>query len=140
MLVMRPMSPLKVARRNVSDYRLKSRVTLLKSDLFSGDGFGQYDLILANPPYVNAASMRRLPREYRHEPELALASGKDGLDALRGILSGAQKHLKPRGLLVVEIGHNRIAVEKAFPHLEFTWLDVSAGEDFVFLLERTQLD
>ena len=131
---------LKVAQRNVADYRLQSRVTLLKSDIFSGDGFGQYDLILANPPYVNAASMRRLPREYRHEPELALASGKDGLDALRGILSGAGKHLKPKGLLVVEIGHNRIAVEKAFPHLAFTWLHVSAGEDFVFLLERTQLD
>jgi len=130
---------LAVARRNLKDYRLQKRVSLLKSDLFAHPQLGKYDLIIANPPYVNAASMRRLPQEYRHEPALALASGADGLDAVRGILGQARRHLNARGLLVVEIGHNRAAVEKAFPRLPFTWLEVSAGEDFVFLLERAQL-
>ncbi len=130
---------LAVARRNLKDYRLQKRVSLLKSDLFAHPELVKYDLIIANPPYVNAASMRRLPQEYRHEPALALASGADGLDAVRGILGQARRHLNARGLLVVEIGHNRAAVEKAFPRLPFTWLEVSAGEDFVFLLERAQL-
>ena len=128
-----------VARRNIKDYRLKKRVRLLKSDMFTSSDLRQYDLIIANPPYVNAASMRRLPEEYRHEPALALASGEDGLDAVRSILSNAKRFLKAKGLLVMEIGHNRAAIEKAFPRLAFTWLEVSAGAEFVFLLERAQL-
>lgn len=130
---------LAVARRNVNAYGLGKRLRLLKSDLFSSPEFGLYDLIISNPPYVNAASMRRLPREYGHEPALALASGKDGLDATRIILGEAKRFLKPKGMLIVEIGHNRAAVEKAFPRIPFTWLEVSAGEDFVFMLARSQL-
>jgi ribosomal protein L3 glutamine methyltransferase len=128
-----------VARKNIKDYRLQKRVGLIKADLFASPEFHTYDLIISNPPYVNAASMRRLPSEYRHEPALALASGEDGLDATRGILAGAKRFLKPKGLLVVEIGHNRSAIERAFPRLPFTWLEVSAGDGFVFLLERGQL-
>lgn len=130
---------LQVARRNVRDYRLQERVTLHRSDLFAALAGRSYDLILSNPPYVDAASMRALPQEYRREPELALASGRDGLDAVRGILAAAKSFLKPRGLLVVEIGHNRAQLEAAFPQLPFLWLEVSAGEDFVFALRREDL-
>jgi ribosomal protein L3 glutamine methyltransferase len=130
---------LKVAHRNVRDYELSERVRLLKSDLFRDLPPKAYDLILSNPPYVDAASMRTLPKEYRREPEMALASGRDGLDAVRAILRDAKRFLSEEGLLVVEIGHNRQALERAFPHLPFVWLDVSAGDEYVFLLERKQL-
>ncbi|HKO89326.1 MAG TPA: 50S ribosomal protein L3 N(5)-glutamine methyltransferase [Burkholderiales bacterium] len=130
---------LEVAKRNVRDYELESRITLFESDLFRQLPPQQYDIILSNPPYVDAASMSRLPREYRHEPRMSLASGKDGLDAVRVILRSARAFLKERGLLIVEIGHNRSQLERTFPHLPFTWLEVSAGEQFVFLLTREQL-
>lgn len=130
---------LAVARRNVRDYKLGERVRLLKSDLFRDLPPKSYDLILSNPPYVDAASMRGLPKEYRHEPEMALASGRDGLDAVRVILRSAKRYLSEKGLLVVEIGHNRAALERTFPHLPFTWLEVSAGDEYVFLLEGRQL-
>jgi ribosomal protein L3 glutamine methyltransferase len=99
----------------------------------------RYDLIISNPPYVNAESMAELPDEYRREPELALASGEDGLDFTRIILSKAADHLNPGGVLVVEIGHNRDALEDAFPETPFVWLDTAAGDDFVFLLRREDL-
>mgnify|MGYP000906225807 CR=1 FL=1 len=130
---------LAIARRNVADYGLGERIRLLQGDLFSGLGGRRYDLIIANPPYVGAAAMACLPAEYRHEPELALASGEDGLDLTRAILGGAQRHLQPAGLLVVEIGHNRDALEAAFPETPFTWLDTSAGDQYVFLLHRDEL-
>ncbi len=130
---------LAIARRNVADYDLGERIRLLQGDLFSGLGGRRYDLIIANPPYVGAAAMASLPAEYRHEPELALASGEDGLDLTRAILGGAQRHLQPAGLLVVEIGHNRDALEAAFPGTPFTWLDTSAGDQYVFLLHRDEL-
>ena len=130
---------LEVARRNVGDYALADRVNLIQSDLFANLGERQYDLIVSNPPYVDAEAMRGLPDEYRHEPQLALASGDEGLDAVCEILRDAGRHLAPEGLLVVEIGHNRDALEQAFPDLEFTWLDVSAGDEYVFLLRRDQL-
>ncbi|MCM8613380.1 50S ribosomal protein L3 N(5)-glutamine methyltransferase [Accumulibacter sp.] len=130
---------LAIARRNVADYELGERIRLLQGDLFSGLGGRRYDLIIANPPYVGAAAMASLPAEYRHEPELALASGEDGLDLTRAILGGAQQHLQPAGLLVVEIGHNRDALEAAFPETPFTWLDTSAGDQYVFLLHRDEL-
>ncbi len=130
---------LQVAQRNVADYGLEARITLIQSDMFASLKGKKYDLILSNPPYVDASSMATLPQEYRHEPQLALGSGKDGLDATREILKLAAEHLNPNGLLMVEIGHNREALEAAFPGLPFTWLDVSAGDEFVFLLRREEL-
>ncbi len=130
---------LEVAKRNVENYGLEDRIHLFESDLFSGLGEKKYDLIVSNPPYVNAESVANLPREYLHEPALALGSGEDGLDATRVILQQAASRLKPEGLLVVEIGHNREALEEAFPDLEFTWLDTDGGSDQVFLLKREQL-
>ncbi len=130
---------LEVARRNVADYALQNRIRLIRSDLFAAAAGNRYDLIVSNPPYVAAASMRRLPREYRHEPRLALAGGRDGLEFTRAILSGAASHLTPGGLLVVEVGHHRARVERAFPRTAFTWPDTSAGDDCVFLIFREQL-
>jgi ribosomal protein L3 glutamine methyltransferase len=112
----------------------------LESDLFDSLSGRRYDLIIANPPYVGAAAMRRLPREYQREPKLALASGADGLLHTRAILAGAWKHLNPRGLLVVEIGHNRRALERAFPRLPFAWPEFAAGGGFAFVLRREDLD
>jgi ribosomal protein L3 glutamine methyltransferase len=130
---------LEVATRNVADYQLGERIELIRSDLFSALAGRHYDLIISNPPYVTGASMQALPAEYRHEPALALASGEDGLDAVRGILAGAHDHLKPGGILAVEVGGNRAIVEKAFPRLGFTWLESDNGEGMVFLLSREQL-
>lgn len=130
---------LAVARRNVTDYGLEERISLIQSDLFAALDGRRYDVIISNPPYVDAPSMQALPPEYRHEPQLALGSGADGLDAVRVILQKAAAHLTQDGLLVVEIGHNRAALEHAFPRLEFTWLETSAGDGHVFLLSRAQL-
>lgn len=130
---------LQVARRNVRDYALGKRVRLVRSDLFERLAARRYDLILSNPPYVNAAAMRALPREYRREPRLALAGGRDGLALVRRMLAQAAVHLTPEGMLVVEIGHNRAALERAYPRLPFTWLDTSAGEDYVFMLQKKEL-
>jgi ribosomal protein L3 glutamine methyltransferase len=128
-----------VARKNVKAYRLSRRVRLEQADLFSGLERGPYDLIVSNPPYVGAAAMRKLPAEYRHEPQLALAGGPDGLAFVRRILDGAAEFLRPGGWLVVEVGHNRRRVERAFPRIPFVWADVSAGDDCVFLLRREDL-
>ena len=103
---------LAVARRNVLQYRLSRRVCLVNSNLFEALAGRRYDLILSNPPYVTAASMRALPREYRHEPRLALAGGPDGLALVRRILAGARNHLARGGVLVCEIGHNRRLLER----------------------------
>ncbi|OGA31455.1 MAG: ribosomal protein L3 N(5)-glutamine methyltransferase [Betaproteobacteria bacterium RIFCSPLOWO2_12_FULL_64_23] len=130
---------LQVARRNVKDYALGERVRLVQTDLFDRLAARRYDLILSNPPYVNAGAMRALPREYRHEPRLALAGGRDGLALVRRMLAQAAAHLRPEGLLVVEIGHNRAALEQAYAHLPFTWLETSAGDDYVFMLRREEL-
>lgn len=130
---------LEVAKRNVADYDLDEQVSLIQSDLFSALKGRSYDLIVSNPPYVNAPSMQVLQKEYQHEPVTALASGEDGLEHVRVILREAPKHLNKGGLLVVEIGHNRDALEDAFPDLPFTWLEISAGDEHVFLLTREQL-
>jgi ribosomal protein L3 glutamine methyltransferase len=130
---------LAVARRNVTDYKLEKRVRLVKSDLFSALAGRRYDLIVTNPPYVKAASMRTLPEEYRNEPRMALASGKDGLDHARVILREAHGHLNPGGLLVMEIGHNRRALERAFPDTPFRWPRTSGGSGFVLTLAREKL-
>ena len=130
---------LTVAERNVADYHLGDRIRLIQSDAFAKLKDKRYDLIISNPPYVDAESVAALPPEYLHEPELALGSGDDGLDFTRLILNQAKPHLNPQGLLVVEIGHNRAALEDAFPELPFTWLDTAAGDDYVFLLHATDL-
>lgn len=130
---------LDVAEKNVADYGLTDRIELIESDLFAALKGRRYDVILSNPPYVNAESVAALPPEYQAEPALALGSGEDGLDATRKILAGAKAHLNPGGLLVVEIGHNRDALEAAYPTLPFTWLDTESGDQFVFLLRREDL-
>ena len=130
---------LAVAERNVTDYDLQDRVNLIESDLFTKLSGKQYDLIISNPPYVDAGSVAALPQEYLHEPKMALGSGHDGLDATRLILKHAAQHLSENGVLIVEIGHNRDVLEAGYPNLPFTWLDVSAGDEFVFMLHRNDL-
>jgi ribosomal protein L3 glutamine methyltransferase len=130
---------LEVARKNVADYGMQAQITLHQGDLFAALAGRTYDLIISNPPYVNAKSVAELPLEYRHEPSLALGSGEDGLDATRIILRDAAQHLNPGGLLAVEIGHNRAELEAAFPELEMVWPEIDGGSDTVFLVTREQL-
>jgi len=130
---------LAVAQRNVSDYALADRINLIRSDLFANLPEKTYDLIISNPPYVTATAMDELPNEYRHEPQLALAGGEDGLDAVREIVKEAPRFLNPGGTLVVELGHNKAAAELAFPRLPFVWLATADTEDCVFLVKREDL-
>jgi ribosomal protein L3 glutamine methyltransferase len=130
---------LAVARRNVASYRLKRRVHLIQSDLFAALGQGRYDVILCNPPYVPERDMRRLPPEYRHEPALALAGGQKGFDLVRRLLAEAADHLAADGLLVIEVGEGRRAVEREFPRLAVTWLETSAGRGLVFAVTAREL-
>ena len=130
---------LAVAKRNVADYGLEKRVRLVKSDLFGALAGRTYDLIISNPPYVKAATMKTLPEEYRKEPCMALASGADGLDHTRTIIAEARAHLKPGGALWVEIGHNRKALERAYPKLAFKWPRTSGGKGYVFEMKREEL-
>lgn len=130
---------LAVARINVREYGLEERIRLVESDAFAALPGDRYDVIVSNPPYVNAESMATLPEEYRREPQLALASGEDGLDFVRVLLAEAARHLTPEGILIVEIGNNKDALERAFPRLSFVWLDTSAGDRFVFMLRRKDL-
>ena len=130
---------LEVAKRNVSDHHLKKRVHLFKGNLFKPLKNKKYDLIITNPPYVDARAMKALPAEYCHEPKMALASGKDGLDIVRQILKEAPKHLKPNGGLLCEVGRGRKILEKEYPHLPFLWLDTQLSEGEVFWLTQKQL-
>lgn len=130
---------LAVAQINVEQYGLQERIELIQSDLFGALAGREYDLIISNPPYVDAPSVAALPEEYLREPALALGSGEDGLDATREILRRAPAHLSEHGVLVVEIGHNREALEASFPELPFTWLPTASGDGFVFLLTRDEL-
>jgi ribosomal protein L3 glutamine methyltransferase len=123
-----------VAEKNVAQYRLGKRLRLVRSDLFASLEGVRYDLIVANPPYVTAASMRKLPPEYRHEPGMALAGGKDGLDLVKKIIQEAPRHLSPRGVLVCEIGDGRKALERAYPNKAFAWPETAAGSGAVFIL------
>ncbi len=131
---------LNVARRNVVAYRLQRRIRLMHSDMFARLQGQRFDLIVSNPPYVAAPRMRALPPEYRHEPQLALASGPDGFDAVRIILREAGRYLNDNGLVVVEVGHNRERLEAAFPNLPFVWPLTSGGDDCVFILGRDDLE
>ena len=130
---------LAVAQRNVSDYGLAGRINLIRSDLFDNLPAKSYDLVISNPPYVTTVAMEELPREYLHEPALALAGGDDGLDAVRTILRKAPQFMQPDGVLVVEIGHNRATAEAAFPRMPFVWLSTASSDDSVFLLKREDI-
>ena len=130
---------LDVARRNIVDYRLGTRIRPVRSDLYASLVDRRYDLIVANPPYVTAAVMQRLPREYRHEPRSALAGGKDGLEFARTIVECAPTHLKPGGVLVLEVGHNRRRLERIFPRTPFLWPYTSGGGDCVAIIDRDDL-
>ncbi len=129
---------LEVARINVEKHHMEDRIQLVQSDGLR-DCAGPYDLILCNPPYVNAQSMKVLPAEYRAEPELALAGGEDGMDFVRRLLADAPACMSPNGVLVLEIGNERPNFEAAFPQLEAIWLSTSAGDDQVLLLTRDDL-
>lgn len=128
-----------VANINIAKYGLQDQVHAIQSDMFTALAGKTYDLIISNPPYVDAPSMANLPLEYQNEPQLALGSGADGLDHTHTILREAAKHLNDEGILVVEIGHNRDALIAAYPDLPFTWLDTSSGNAFVFLLTKADL-
>lgn len=130
---------LAVARLNGRRHRLGRRLRLVKSDHFDALGDETYDIIVTNPPYVGDREMRELPAEYRHEPRIALSAGRAGLDSVRVILQEARRHLKPRGLLVVEVGNTETAVRRVFRRLPFTWLDFERGGGGVFLLTAEQL-
>jgi ribosomal protein L3 glutamine methyltransferase len=125
---------LEVASRNVARHGVGARLRLLQGDVYEPVGAASYDLIVSNPPYVSDREMNALPREYRHEPELALRAGVDGLDVVRRILAGAARHLAPDGALFVEVGDSDQRVQQAFPDLRFTWLEFEHGGGGLFLL------
>ncbi len=129
---------LAVARINVDIHELQQRITLIASDGLAACP-GPYDLILCNPPYVNAATMAALPAEFRAEPALALAGGVDGMDFIRALFLNAARHMSENAVLVLEIGNERENFERAFPELEPLWFETSAGPDQVLLLTRQQL-
>ena len=130
---------LALARENRTLFGLDERIAFFQGDLYEPLAERRYDLIVCNPPYVNSDSMRALPAEFRAEPQSALDGGADGMDLVRPILSGAVGHLRPGGLLLLEIGHEARFFEAAFPDLEFSYLPTAAGEELLVLVSREQL-
>ncbi|QFY42517.1 50S ribosomal protein L3 N(5)-glutamine methyltransferase [Candidatus Methylospira mobilis] len=130
---------LAVARINVDRHDLADRVNLLQSDLYGALADKKYDLIVSNPPYVSQAEWAALPPEYHAEPRIGLESGESGLDCVNGILARAKAHLKPGGLLIVEVGNSAEALEAAYPQLPFCWIEFERGGDGVFVLSYDQL-
>lgn len=128
-----------VSNINIANYDLSAQITAVQSDMFSALNGKTYDVMISNPPYVDAPSMAKLPHEYRNEPQLALGSGNDGLDHTHTILREAANYLSDEGVLIVEIGHNRDALLEVYPEVPFVWLDTSGGDQFVFLLTKAQL-
>ena len=129
---------LAVAQKNITNYNLQDRIKLIEGDLLTGTQ-KQYDLIISNPPYVDATAMKGLPEEFQKEPALALAGGDQGIDLVRQIIEKAPTNLTNDGLLIVEVGRDRVALEEAFPNIPFTWVTTQASEDSVFLLTREDL-
>ncbi len=130
---------LEVAARNVALHGLEKRITLRRGDLWEAVDEARYDIVISNPPYVDAQGMAALPPECRVEPAMAFAGGRDGIDLVRKIIDGAAKHLTPDGGLLCEIGRCRPALEKAYKRLPFLWLDTEASEGEVFWLPRDAL-
>jgi ribosomal protein L3 glutamine methyltransferase len=130
---------LQVARQNVAYHRLIRRVRLLRGDLFAPVKNARYDLIIANPPYVDDQGMAELPPECRHEPRLAFYGGNDGLSVIRRILDGAGRHLKAGGGLLCEVGRGRALIERAYPEKRFVWLDTEESSGEVFWLDAREL-
>ena len=130
---------LHVCRRNIRRLGLSQRVRALRSDHFAAVEGRRYDIIVSNPPYVGRAEMRKLPREYRHEPALGLVAGNDGLDSVRAIFSAARQHLEDDGILIVEVGNTERALMRAFPRLPFIWPDIEMGGGGVFVLRAADL-
>jgi ribosomal protein L3 glutamine methyltransferase len=130
---------LRVARRNVDDYHFEDRITLVQSDLFEALNNKRYDIILCNPPYVTDEAMAKLPKEYQHEPMLALAGGADGMTVVKKLVRQARGHLKRGGLLFVEVGDGRREVERVLSDIPLTWLTTSAGDDMVFMARQEEL-
>lgn len=128
-----------VAQENIHKHSMSDRVRAIESDGFNALGNGGYDLIVSNPPYVDAADLASMPQEYHAEPELGLASGDDGLDFTRTMLEEASKRLNVGGLLVVEVGNSWEALEEAYPHISFLWPEFENGGHGVFVLTQEQL-
>lgn len=131
---------LAVARKNAEEHGVQGRVNLIHSDLFQELADRQYDLIVANPPYVDAEDFAAMPAEYRHEPASGLRAGKDGLDIVRRILDSAGKYLTESGVLVVETGNSETALTEQYPQVPFLWLEFARGGGGVFLLARQELN
>ncbi|SHK47033.1 [LSU ribosomal protein L3P]-glutamine N5-methyltransferase [Marinobacter antarcticus] len=129
---------LAVAESNIEFHELRDRVRTVQSDVFANIR-GQYDIIVSNPPYVDAEDLTAMPQEFHHEPVLGLAAGNDGLDIAHRIIAGAAEHLTPGGLLVVEVGNSWMALDEAYPDLPFTWLEFSNGGDGVFAITEQDL-
>lgn len=129
---------LEVANRNIEHHGLEDRVYTVQSDGFDGLPKQRFDLILSNPPYVDAEDIADMPNEFHHEPALALACGEDGLDLVRRILAQAADHLTETGTLIVEVGNSQVHVEALYPEVEFTWLEFARGGHGVFLLAASQ--
>jgi ribosomal protein L3 glutamine methyltransferase len=128
-----------VSHINIANYGLEEQVTAIQSDMFTALAGKTYDVIISNPPYVDAPSMAQLPSEYRNEPQLALGSGTAGLNHTHTLLREAANYLNDDGVLIVEIGHNRDVLYEAYPNVPFVWLDTSGGDQFVFIISKKDL-
>jgi ribosomal protein L3 glutamine methyltransferase len=130
---------LEVAKQNTIKHHVENRVKLIQSDVFASVANESYDIIVSNPPYVTKAEIKTAPKEYSHEPKLALEGGKDGLDVVVKILKDASNHLSAHGILIVEVGNSEQAVQSRFPKVSFTWLEFEQSEGGVFLLTAQEL-
>lgn len=132
-------SALEVAKKNVANYSLGKQITLIQSDVFASVPKGRYDIIISNPPYVSKAELKTIPKEYTHEPKVALDGGATGLDIVLKILKGASEYLSAHGILIIEVGNSESVLREMFPKIPFTWLEFEKGEGGVFLLTAEQL-